>query len=192
MLSFHFNLIGLSNVNNIQKLWFNCISFDKNVTVTILQIVKFLLTIPGLDINAMNKNGFTALDTLKQSPRYLRDMEIESILRDAGVLSSKDRYVIAVKWVPSPSNIPKITKSQIAMVAYQAAIAPLGDALQGNKTVDEKENPLEHCRKAGTAIMAYNQGIEYGHFMILNTLAFFSSLSIILQLVSGLPIKRRG
>ncbi|XP_016676769.1 uncharacterized protein [Gossypium hirsutum] len=157
-------------------------------------------------------------------------MEIESILRDAGVLSSKDRHVIAVKWVPSPSNIPKIPKSLvsnkskksetnsrmpmrkkehtdwlsrkrsalmvvsslIAMVAYQAAIAPPGDALQADETVDEKGNPLEHCRKAGTAVMAYNQGIEYGHFMIFNTLAFFSSLSITLQLVSGLPIKRRG
>ncbi|KAG8491449.1 hypothetical protein CXB51_014820 [Gossypium anomalum] len=82
--------------------------------ISILLIIKFLLTIPGLDINAMNKNGFTALDTLKQSPRDLRDMEIESILRDAGVLSSKDRHVIAVKWVPSPSNIPKIPKSLVS------------------------------------------------------------------------------
>ncbi|KAH1057016.1 hypothetical protein J1N35_035081 [Gossypium stocksii] len=142
----------------------------------------------------------------------------------------EDRHVIVVKWVPSPSNIPKIPKSLvsnkskksetnlrmpirkkehtdwlsrkrsalmavsslIAMVAYQAAIAPPGDALQADKTIDEKGNPLEHCPKAGTVVMAYNQGIEYGHFIIFNTLAFFSSLSIILQLVSRLPIKRRG
>ncbi|PPD95718.1 hypothetical protein GOBAR_DD07274 [Gossypium barbadense] len=147
------------------------------VAKKLIEIIKFLLTIPGLDINAMNKNGFTALDTL-----------------------NKDRHVIAVKWIPSPSNIPKIPKSLvsnkskksetnsrmpirkkehtdwlsrkrsalmvvsslIAMVAYQAAIAPPGDALRADETVDEKGNPLEHCRKAGTAVMAYNQGIEYG------------------------------
>ncbi|TYG64233.1 hypothetical protein ES288_D06G091400v1 [Gossypium darwinii] len=147
------------------------------VAKKLIEIIKFLLTIPGLDINAMNKNGFTALDTL-----------------------NKDRHVIAVKWIPSPSNIPKIPKSLvsnkskksetnsrmpirkkehtdwlsrkrsalmvvsslIAMVAYQAAIAPPGGALRADETVDEKGNPLKHCRKAGTAVMAYNQGIEYG------------------------------
>lgn len=39
------------------------------MSLTILQIIKFLVTIPGLDINAMNKNGFTALDTLKKKPQ---------------------------------------------------------------------------------------------------------------------------
>ncbi|GMJ07317.1 hypothetical protein like AT4G10720 [Hibiscus trionum] len=194
-----------------------------------IEIIKFLFTIPGLDVNAMNNNGFTALDTLKQSPRALGDLEIESILRDAGVLSSKDLHVIAVEWIPSPPKIPRIPKplvsnksiesetnsrkpvtkqkhtdwlgrkrsalmvvsSLIATVAYQAAISPPGGVLQADETVDDKGNPLEHPRKAGTAVMAYNQSIEYGQFMIFNTLAFLASLSIILLLVSGLPMKKR-
>ena len=43
----------------------------------------------------------------------------------------------------------------------------------------------------GTAVMAYTVGDGYGLFMIFNTIAFLASLSIILLLVSGLPIKRR-
>ncbi|XWS26638.1 hypothetical protein CRYUN_Cryun26dG0047900 [Craigia yunnanensis] len=193
-----------------------------------IEIIKFLLTIPGLDINAINKNGFTVLDTLIQSPRDLRDMEIECILRDVGVLSSKDLHIIAPEWVPSPVKVPQITKSLvshasteesnsrkpmikhkhtdwlgrkrsalmvvaslIATVAFQAAITPPGGVWQADETVDENGNPLEHPRKAGTAVMAYSQDIEYGQFMIFNTLAFLASLSIILLLVSGLPIKRR-
>lgn len=193
----------------------------------LLQIIKFLLTIPGLEINAINKNGFTALDTLIHSPRDLRDMEIDCILRDAGVLSSKDLHIIAPEWVPSPVKVPQITKSMvshastvgsrkpmitkhkhtdwlgrkrsalmvvaslIATVAFQAAITPPGGVWQADETVDENGNPLTNPRKAGTAVMAYSQEIEYGQFMIFNTLAFLASLSIILLLVSGLPIKKR-
>ncbi|KAE8658160.1 hypothetical protein F3Y22_tig00116974pilonHSYRG00060 [Hibiscus syriacus] len=41
-----------------------------------IDIIKFLFTIPGLNVNEMNNNGCTALDTLKQSPRALRNLEI--------------------------------------------------------------------------------------------------------------------
>ncbi|KAK8503143.1 hypothetical protein V6N13_025901 [Hibiscus sabdariffa] len=84
-----------------------------------------------------------------------------------------------------------VVSSLIATVAYQAAISPPGGVLQADETVDDEGNPLEHPRKAGTAVMAYKQGIEYGQFMIFNTLAFLASLSIILLLVSGLPMKKR-
>ncbi|XVF88849.1 hypothetical protein PTKIN_Ptkin19aG0083800 [Pterospermum kingtungense] len=193
-----------------------------------IEIIKFLLAIPRLDINAINKNGFTALDTLIHSPRDLRDMEIDCILRDAGVLSSKDLHIIAAEWVPNPVKIPQKTKSLvslvsteetnskkpitkhkhtdwlarkrsalmvvaslIATVAFQAAITPPGGVWQADESVDENGNPLKYPIKAGTAVMAYSQEIEYGQFMIFNTLAFLASLSIILLLVSGLPIKRR-
>ncbi|XP_021277253.1 ankyrin repeat-containing protein At5g02620-like [Herrania umbratica] len=193
-----------------------------------IEITKFLLTVPGLDINAINKNGFTVLDTLTQSPRDLRDMEIECILGDAGVLSAKDLQIIAPEWVLNPTKVPQTTMSLvsrvsaeesnsrmpiqkhkhtdwlgrkrsalmvvaslIATVAFQAAITPPGGVWQADENVDGNGNPLEHPRKAGTAVMAYSQDIEYGQFMIFNTLAFLASLSIILLLVSGLPMKRR-
>ncbi len=46
-------------------------------------------------------------------------------------------------------------------------------------------------QSVGTAVMAYTVGDGYGLFMIFNTIAFLASLSTILLLVSGLPIKRR-
>ncbi|KAE8688467.1 hypothetical protein F3Y22_tig00110985pilonHSYRG00016 [Hibiscus syriacus] len=143
---------------------------------------------PGLNVNAIANNGYTALDALKQSPRALRDLETKSILRDAGALSSNDLHVVAVEWIPSPPKIPRkpsalmVVSSLIATVAYQAAISPPGGILQAEETVNDEGNPLEHPRKAGTAIMAYNQGIEYGQVMIFNTLAFLASLRIILLL----------
>ncbi|KAE8666869.1 hypothetical protein F3Y22_tig00112488pilonHSYRG00077 [Hibiscus syriacus] len=111
-----------------------------------IEIIKFLLTIPGLNANAMNNNGCTALYTLKQSPRALRDLEIESILRDAGALSSNDLHVVAVD-----SESTEDSSDTKVSVAYQAAISPPGGVLQVDETVDDERNPLEHPRKAGTA-----------------------------------------
>ncbi|MBA0722761.1 hypothetical protein Golax_003410, partial [Gossypium laxum] len=64
-------------------------------------------------------------------------------------------------WLSRKRSALMVVSSLIAMVAYQAAIAPPGGALRADETVDEKGNPLKHCWKAGNAVMAYNQGIEY-------------------------------
>ncbi|KAK8602342.1 hypothetical protein V6N13_058019 [Hibiscus sabdariffa] len=53
-----------------------------------------------------------------------------------------------------------VVSSLIATVAYQVAISPPGGVLQADETVDDEGNPLEHPRKAGTAVMAYKQGID--------------------------------
>ncbi|OMO91722.1 hypothetical protein COLO4_18143 [Corchorus olitorius] len=98
------------------------------------RIIKFLLTSHGLDINATNKNGFTALDTLRQSPRDLRDMEIECILKDAGVLSAKDLHTITPDWLPCPTKVPRITKSMISNVSTERSIS--GKPLMAHKHTD--------------------------------------------------------
>ncbi|OMO67235.1 hypothetical protein CCACVL1_20687 [Corchorus capsularis] len=231
-------LVGLKSL--IEEIWknddqlLNWKDCDGNTVLHLavakkqIEIIKFLLTSRGLDINATNKNGFTALDTLRQSPRDLRDMEIECILKDAGVLSAKDLHIITPDWHPSPTKVPRITKSMvsnvstersisgkplmvhkhtdwlgrkrsalmvvaslIATVAFQSAITPPGGVWQADEHFDKAGNPLKYPLKAGTAVMAYSQKTEYGQFMIFNTLAFLASLSIILLLVSGLPIRRR-
>ncbi|MBA0838944.1 hypothetical protein Goarm_004727, partial [Gossypium armourianum] len=110
------------------------------VAKKLIEIIKFLLTIPGLDINAMNKNGFTALDTLNKVPEIWETWKLHLF---SEMLEKRSALMVV--------------SSLIAMVAYQAAIAPPGGALRADETVDEKGNPLKHCRKAGTAVMAYNQ-----------------------------------
>ncbi|WRX35099.1 PGG domain - like 10 [Theobroma cacao] len=48
--------------------------------------IKFLLFNTSVEVNAVNANGFTAMDVLAQSNRGLKDFDIAESLRDAGAL----------------------------------------------------------------------------------------------------------
>lgn len=205
--------------------WKDC---DGNSTLHIavankqIEIINSLLELNGLEMNALNKNGLTALDILNQSPRDLRDMEIHNSLQKAGASSVKDLHLITEDWIPEKvrqntirlsslqSNAKKrvvkpkhtdwlgrrrsalmVVASLIATVAFQAGLTPPGGVWQDDYTVDENGNPVSDPHTVGHSIMAYKNSKEYGIFMIFNTVAFLSSLSIILLLVSGLPLNRR-
>ncbi|XP_061995637.1 ankyrin repeat-containing protein ITN1-like [Rosa rugosa] len=223
-----------------------------------VEIIKYLLTSTGVNVNALNLNGSTALDILLQSPRDLKDMEIEDSLREVGAQRAKDMRSIEHEWVPkkepqitrrvasvvssngertmtrratsvvstsgerqttrrlgstvsskeNESSKPEVNQkptewlgrkrdslmvvaSLLATVAFQAAITPPGGVWQDDLQVDENGNPVDKPHTVGTSIMATNKAEEYGIFMIFNSITFLSSLSIILLLVSGLPIKKR-
>ncbi|KAG8367185.1 hypothetical protein BUALT_Bualt16G0046300 [Buddleja alternifolia] len=190
------------------------------VSKKLIEIINHLLTMKGLEVNALNKNGLTVLDILKQSPRDVRDIEIEHALRNAKASAVKDLHLITDNWIPenarqmtkkppSQSNKPiakqhkstdwlgrkrsalMVVASLIATVAFQAGLTPPGGVWQDNYTVDQNGNPVNNPHSVGQSVMAYQEPRAYGAFMILNTIAFLSSLSIILLLVSGLPMKRR-
>lgn len=192
----------------------------------LLQTINFLLSSTGVDVNAFNTNGSTALDILLQSPRDLRDIEIDDSLRAFGALSAKDIPSIVHNWKPPVErritktsaasinlkdksfNKPPVKQKQtdwlgrkrsslmvvaslIASVAFQASITPPGGVWQDTVRGDGNSTSADKPHEVGKSIMASSENSEYGIFMIFNTLAFLSSLSIILLIVSGLPIKRR-
>ncbi|KAL5572414.1 hypothetical protein UlMin_022011 [Ulmus minor] len=95
------------------------------------------------------------------------------------------------EWLGRKRSALMVVASLIATVAFQASITPPGGVWQDTLQVDDNGKSVENPHTVGKSIMASNNRTEYGLFMIFNTLAFLSSLSIILLLVSGLPIKRR-
>ncbi|XP_050364450.1 ankyrin repeat-containing protein BDA1-like [Argentina anserina] len=96
-----------------------------------------------------------------------------------------------VDWLGRKRSSLMVVASLIATVAFQSAINPPGGVWQSDYLEDSNGNPVDNPHHAGQSVMADTQPKLYGLFMISNTLAFLSSLSIILLLVSGLPMKRR-
>lgn len=188
------------------------------ITKKNVQIIEYLVALNGLQVNALNKSGLTALDVLTQSPRGLGDMEIEYALRKAGASSAKDLHLItddrapelnkrvlsqvssakkavgkqkSADWMGRRRSALMVVASLIATVAFQAGLTPPGGVWQDDYAVDEDGNPVKDPHSVGQSVLAYKHPKEYGIFMICNTVAFLSSLSIILILVSGLPMTRR-
>ncbi|XP_031273358.1 ankyrin repeat-containing protein BDA1-like [Pistacia vera] len=55
-----------------------------------VEAIQFLTTINAIEVNALNKGGFTALDILKQSRRDWKDYEIGELLRSGGDICAED------------------------------------------------------------------------------------------------------
>ncbi|KAJ9688013.1 hypothetical protein PVL29_013973 [Vitis rotundifolia] len=54
------------------------------------ETAKYLVERPAMEVNAVNGNGFTALDIIQHMPRDLKGMEIRESLVKAGALSSRN------------------------------------------------------------------------------------------------------
>ncbi|KAK6273824.1 hypothetical protein POUND7_010907 [Theobroma cacao] len=94
-------------------------------------------------------------------------------------------------WLGRKRSALMVVASLLATVAFQASLSPPGGVWSDDYLVDSDGNPAENPHKAGLSVMAYYDPRKYEAFMILNTIAFLASLSVILLLISGLPMKRR-
>ena len=92
-------------------------------------------------------------------------------------------------WLKGNRDALMVTVGVIAAMAYQAGLNPPSGVWQENNIKDDKGNII--YKSAGTSIMAVNYPDGYPKFMAYNTISLVASLSIVLLLISGLPMKKR-
>ncbi|XP_074272961.1 uncharacterized protein LOC141596651 [Silene latifolia] len=132
------------------------------------EVVKLLLANKKMQKNAINKDGLTAIDCLAQTSKNKNDDEIRGMLKRAKVL--KAEYVEKhenkdVKWLNKQRTSLMVVASLIATMAFQFGVNP---------NWEPKTNEMSY----------------FDALMIVNTLSFVSSLSVVLLLIGGLPCKR--
>lgn len=149
----------------------------------------------NIDVNAKNASGKTALDILEGKNM---NAEIAKILQDSKALRSKE--MSNTGWLDKKRDAIMIVATLIATFAFQAGLNPAGGVWQDdlfpsdliqNNNGSPSPSPWRIPHRAGEAIMAYYRPKYFRYFVRANTVAFVSSLSTILLLISGLPFKRR-
>ncbi|XVE97737.1 hypothetical protein REPUB_Repub03eG0044300 [Reevesia pubescens] len=128
-----------------------------------------------------NDQGIVVLPPIRAQPVVLKETDSKPVVE-------KHKRT---DWLGRKRSSLMVVASLLATVAFQAALSPPGGIWSDDYSVDSDGNPAENPHKAGLAVMAYTDPGKYEAFMILNTIVFLASLSIILLLISGLPMKRR-
>ncbi|KAL4296909.1 hypothetical protein GQ457_12G024000 [Hibiscus cannabinus] len=181
---------------------------SKNVhgnTILHLATVSFLISSTTVDVNCENEDGFTALDLLSQNQRDMEEKEIVESLERMEATRAKDKLLsngqlkaIRTKillstwegtwkpkrrkngkrmdnetWIEKQGQSLMLVATLLAAMAFQAGINP----------------PSGVSDDAGQSILAENNPDIYDWFLKANTTGFLASLSIILLLISGLPMK---
>ncbi|KAL7160174.1 hypothetical protein ABFS83_01G076600 [Erythranthe nasuta] len=95
------------------------------------------------------------------------------------------------EWLERKKDSLMIVASLIATMAFQVGVNPPGGVWQEDKIVDSEGNLEKYPHVAGFSVFASNYPKGYPRFYMINTISFIASLSIILLLMSGLPIRRR-
>ncbi|TXG61816.1 hypothetical protein EZV62_013179 [Acer yangbiense] len=172
-----------------------------------VEAIKFLSTSTRIEVNALNEYGLTALDfNCTQSYRDFKDWEIKELLiggsnaKDikcncrvelvgSNLTSHKNKTIhqhlqgnnlenVQEKegdWLDKKRSVLMVVASLIATVAFQAGLNPPGGVRQ----------------ETGYSVLYDSHRVIYILFLAYNTTGFVSSLSIILLLISGLPIRRK-
>ncbi|KAI6682166.1 hypothetical protein NL676_036047 [Syzygium grande] len=165
------------------------------------------LTNKGVNPNITNSKGFTALGLLTQGESTERASEIADYVSQALENQDPSRRTVDAnntitafhppvgeedererkkKWQTSMHKSLMVVAALLATMAFQASITPPGGLWQE----DSKEGEIP-AHKAGESIMADKYSLAYNKFVICNTISFVASLSVIIILISGLPLKWR-
>ena len=159
--------------------------------------MKFLVSVGAVDVDAKNEDGLAPIDVLTGSRRDARDPEIEYFLTHGDKPAKKKENKNSVNglfkqhavWLEKEKQTLMVVASLIAAMTFQVGTNPPDGLwkkhpIPMNATDAIDPDVIEPASKDST--------VDYSsEFYIWNTVAFISSLSIILLLTSGLPIRRR-
>ncbi|KAG8375715.1 hypothetical protein BUALT_Bualt10G0129300 [Buddleja alternifolia] len=152
------------------------------------EIIQYLVESTKIDVYARNSHGQTPMDIVVQSQPEERNLQIKSILRLKYHNISYKTETHKMEWLTQRgADAIMVMAVLIATVAYQAGVSPAGGIWQETLTQDSNANP----HRAGEAVMAYTHPQEYKNFLRSNTIAFFSSVTAILLMISGGPFTRK-
>ncbi|XP_058093739.1 ankyrin repeat-containing protein BDA1-like [Magnolia sinica] len=140
----------------------------------------------GVEINAMNMNGLTALDVFAPCSSNSADKDMVKELRKKGAERSWE--MSTEKSDNQLKNVLILVGTLTATLSFQAALVPPGGLWQDdlnmgfNNTLNNKNS-----HTAGTSILADKEPKQFHTFQSFNLLVFFMSLFLILIGVS--PVK---
>ncbi|KAJ0008314.1 hypothetical protein Pint_29043 [Pistacia integerrima] len=165
-----------------------------------LDALKLLLESKYIDdkfINSDDPNNETILLTSAR----LKQIEIECYLVSHPRISVDSKSLAKAFGFGNPPNDDQYEKlrgnlmvvaSLIAQMSFQVATNPPGGFWQVNtKKLDEGCPEGSGICKAGTSVLAYTSKSDYHLFTACSTLSFVASLSVILLLISQVPLQKK-
>ncbi|KAJ9538146.1 hypothetical protein OSB04_030879 [Centaurea solstitialis] len=174
-----------------------------------IETINFLLRNTSIEVDASNTRDETSMDILDKGPKDAKDQQIMQSLKPEDDVEPKAKCLSGLvlqnwgskvsskyskklfppiskekreDWLDKKRNTLMVVASLIATMAFQAGTNPPSGVWQ------EDSHDIMKPYYAGYAVMAYNHPILHHVFLISNTVGFVSTLSIILLLISGLPI----
>ncbi|ERM98713.1 hypothetical protein AMTR_s00109p00148210 [Amborella trichopoda] len=179
-----------------------------------LQFIKLLVQVPGIEINALNSKGLTALDTLELDSSKSYDMEIQQVLITVGAKRSRD---LSSSTTIIPQNnggsenqaISIMRSSQSAGQDRRSSQLVRQDRKKGKKKPRHLEKQDWISKSKGTIMLVavliatitfqagftppdeYVQRWTYDVFLICDTVGLVTSLFIIKLLMSLVSVKQK-
>ncbi|KAG9449187.1 hypothetical protein H6P81_009152 [Aristolochia fimbriata] len=181
------------------------------------QMVKALLDAPNVEVNAKNDYKFTPLDVLLQTPGDFGDREITEALLNAGAKKSQKPNRVRLSrsqwtlkailndswswykrdddWLNDMHNTLMLVATLIAAITFQTGLNPPGAVWQErslNPFLSEPSlaSPPSYV-KPGTAIGNNSNFLYFKLFLYFDMIALGASVTVILVLISGFPLKNR-
>lgn len=167
-----------------------------------VETLKFLLGDERVEKNEINANGYTAMDVCRKvRGENSIDQEIRDCLEGAKALPGKAAKKLQERDHTRLSNqhdALMVVASLIATMAFQVAMNPPGGVWQDNNTLsnvsildgygDIKNQTITPA--PGESIFGCISCVNYAILLVSNAIAFASSVSVILLLISGFRYNR--